>query len=222
MSLKRNRLDAGYELEPRVMLSGSIPGAETPVSSEAEAPVEETAADDAVTAEDAATEEAVAEEAPVEEVSTEEVSTEEALAEEEVAEEEVAPVAAEEAASVVAEEEVSAVPETGVVIDEGESGVAVNNGAGESITSAATAVEINGEATINNAGDESMASTLLKRALVHSTTLVLFRVTVEPFKSMVMTLSSTTTALLSAPMTNATVLFIRIVPQTISRSTTMG
>jgi len=41
MSLKRNRLDAGYELEPRVMLSGSIPGAEAPVSNEAEAPVEE-------------------------------------------------------------------------------------------------------------------------------------------------------------------------------------
>ena len=55
MSLKRNRLDAGYELEPRVMLSGSIPGAEAPVSSEAEAPVEETAADDAVATEDAAT-----------------------------------------------------------------------------------------------------------------------------------------------------------------------
>ena len=226
MSLKRNRLDAGYELEPRVMLSGSIPDAEAPVSSESEAPVEEAAADEAVAAEDAVTEEAVAEEAPVDEApadeavaaedtatedaaaeeapveeavaeeSSEEVApTEEVVAEDEaapvaaeeevVAEDEVAPVAAEEevvaedevapvaveeevvaedevapavsedeaAPVVTAEEAVSDVPEDGVVIGEGVSGVAINNAAGESITAAETAVEINGDATVNNAGE---------------------------------------------------------------------
>ena len=211
MSLKRNRLDAGYELEPRVMLSGSIPGAEAPVSSESEAPVEEAAADEAVAAEDAVTEEAVAEEAPVDEApadeavaaedtatedaaaeeapveeavaeeSSEEVApTEEVVAEDEaapvaaeeeiVAEDEVAPVAVEEevvaedevapavsedeaAPVVTAEEAVSDVPEDGVVIGEGVSGVAINNAAGESITAAETAVEINGDATVNNAGE---------------------------------------------------------------------
>ena len=80
MSLERNRLDAGYELEPRVMLSGTIPGAEAPVSSEAEAPVEEAAAaaEEAVVAEDAGAEEVIAEEAPVEEAPVEEPAAQEA------------------------------------------------------------------------------------------------------------------------------------------------
>ena len=127
MSLKRNRLDAGYELEPRVMLSGTIPGAEAPVSSEAEAPVEEAAAaEEAVVAEDAGAEEVIAEEAPVEE------ATEEVVAE---------------------EESPSEAPEPGIAIGEGVSGVAVNNPRGESIASDGTAVEVSGEATINNAGE---------------------------------------------------------------------
>ena len=182
MSLKRNRLDAGFELEPRVMLSGSIPGAEAPVSSETEAPVEEAAADEAVAAEDTVSEEAPVEEAPAEEAIAEEAPTEEvtgetsgdeapvvaeeeaaaeedvapvAVEEEVVAEDEVAPVVSEEEAApvVAAEEAVSDVPEDGLVIGEGVSGVAVNNGEGESITAAETAVEISGEATVNNAGE---------------------------------------------------------------------
>ena len=185
MSLKRNRLDAGYELEPRVMLSGTIPGAEAPVSSEAEAPVEEAAAEEAVVAEDAGAEEVIAEEAPVEEAPVEEPAAEEAPAEEApeepTAEEptveeptveeptveeptaedtDTEEVIAEEAPveeateEVVAEEESpSEAPEPGIAIGEGVSGVAVNNPKGESITSDGTAVEVSGEATINNAGE---------------------------------------------------------------------
>ena len=99
MSIKRNRLDTGFELEPRVMLAGTVPGAEAPVANEAEAaPVADVATEEAApvdaaleteTAEVLADNSVPAEEPVAEEVVAEEVAAEEAVAEEVVEEEAV-------------------------------------------------------------------------------------------------------------------------------------